>query len=103
MKRQEVVSQITEAVHNTPNLKVIMYGSEARGDARADSDIDLLILVDSDKLSYRDKERIIAPLYEIELKSNTIISSVIMRRKEWEDRPVKSQFYYNVMKDGIIL
>lgn len=37
-----LVAQIVEAVHP---VRIILFGSHARGDARADSDIDLLVVM----------------------------------------------------------
>ena len=87
----------------SPGVQTILYGSEARGDARPDSDIDLLVLVDTDKLTYSDKDKIIAPFYDIELESGIIISTLIMPRKEWENRPFLTPFQYNVNKEGVTL
>ena len=87
----------------SPRVQTILYGSEARGDARPDSDIDLLMLVDTDKLTYSEKDNIISPFYDIELSTGIIISMLIMPRKEWENRPFLTPFQNNVNKEGIIL
>ena len=104
MRRHEIVEQIRKAAHDmSPHVQVILYGSEARGDARLDSDIDLLALVDTDKLSYSEKEAIMTPFYDIELETGVVISTLIMPRHEWENRPFMTPFQYNVKRDGVIL
>ena len=95
MKRTEIIDQIKDIMRRiAPTAQTILFGSEARGDARIDSDIDLLILIDGEKMTLEREEEITLPLYELELKTGVNISPIVMLRKLWENRPFKTPFYY---------
>ena len=104
MRRPEIVKQIKQTIEEIePTATVILYGSEARGDARADSDIDVLILLEGDKRDFRREEELSGALYDLELNTGVLISPMIILRKQWENRPFKTPFYVNVMNEGIKL
>ena len=104
MKRPEIVRQIKQAIYQTdPTATAILYGSEARGDARPDSDIDVLGLLEGDKRDLRREAEMSGALYEVELSSGVLVSPMIMLRSQWENRPFKTPFYINVMNEGVTL
>ncbi len=85
----------------SPQVTIILFGSEAREDARPDSDIDLLILLDADELSENESRKITYPLYDIEFDTGVLINPVVMLKKQWGK--IKTPFYENVQKEGIVL
>jgi len=102
MKRTGIIKSISTALKSLPlKMETRVYGSEARGDARPDSDIDILILVDKDNLSDRDEDMIFAPLYQIELQTGVLINPLIMLKDDW-GRHI-SPFYINVENESIKL
>jgi predicted nucleotidyltransferase len=105
MKDKNYILQlIKKSVSSTePNAILILYGSYARGDYSEDSDLDLLVLVDKDKVTRLDQKRIKYPLYDIEFETGTIISPVIFSKKDWELNHRITPFYENVRREGKII
>ena len=88
MKRTEVVASMGELIYKVaPDATVILYGSEARGDASQKSDIDVLILLNKEKVTLEDEEKITLPLYLLELKTGVLISPLIVSKNALENRP----------------
>lgn len=101
---QELLERIKHTVTSTePGATVILFGSHARGDNTKDSDIDLLILVDKDHLSFSLEQKIKYPLYDIEFETGKIISPLVLTVHEWKKRFNVSPFCYNVNHEGIVL
>ena len=104
MRRPETVQVIQAILHQVaPDATAILFGSEARGDARQDSDIDVLVLLDKEKISLHDRREITYPLYDVELETGIIISPIVFTKKQWENLQSITPFYHNVMKEGIVL
>ena len=82
MRRPEIIKKIAETMQRiAPTAKTVLYGSEARGEARPDSDIDLLILLEDSEQPFEERElEIVKQLYKVELDSGVIISPHIVLR-----------------------
>jgi predicted nucleotidyltransferase len=81
-----------------PDERVILFGSQARGDAREDSDWDLLVLLKNaeEKKEYEDK---IFDFVMMGWEYGTYLSIKIYSENEWKSHP--SLFRYNVEQEGI--
>ena len=86
-----------------PDATIILYGSYARGDNKNDSDLDLLILLNKDKVTREDEKKVKYPLYDIEFETGRIISPLVISKKDWETRHKITPFYDNVLREGIVL
>lgn len=83
-----------------PRLKgLILYGSLARSQASAGSDIDLLVLLDEPFDYFQELQRIIDLLYPVQLESEYLISAKPAAADAFERGEL--QLYRNVKREGL--
>lgn len=83
-------------------LRVILYGSRARGEGGAESDLDVLVVVDDGDWRFHDAvaDEAVQPW----LTHRALISPITMGREEFHKLTQwQTLFYRNLEKDGIDL
>lgn len=82
---------------------VILFGSKARGDSDAHSDIDLL-LISSKGLHWRDEKAIVDALFDIGMEHDVIFSPLFASSEEWQDGLFKSfPVYDEITREGTVV
>ena len=82
--------------------EVILYGSAARGQSLAESDIDLLIVTSNGDQELRDEISMAG--YDIILLTDIILSPLVMDMETYQwHKKYGDPFYNNVRRDGIDL
>ncbi len=103
MSSQALIKQGVDAVlHGKAGAQAILFGSRARGDAREDSDWDVLILLDKERITQSDMDEISYPIRELGWTLNEMINPIMFTKKEWEKKSF-TPFYKNVTREGIVI
>jgi predicted nucleotidyltransferase len=85
-----------------PDADVILYGSRARGDAKDDSDYDILVLVDR-PADVAMHERLISGISPLE-ENGAVLTLTIYNRDLWNSKLYEAMpFRENVDREGVLL
>lgn len=78
---------------------VYLYGSQARGDARSDSDIDILVVL-REGFNYFDMiEKTGQVVTDLSLENDTVITLAFVSKDDYERR--HTPFLMNIQREGI--
>lgn len=83
-------------------MRWTLFGSRARGDAEPDSDMDVLLELDLERLDLATKRRIRRLAGEVSLKHDLVISLLLMDRTQARERGDYAIFA-NIREEGIPL
>ena len=85
-----------------PNADIVLYGSHARGQSHKESDWDILIILDKEKLEPEDYDKVSFPLTMLGWDLGARINPIMYTMKEWAASCI-TPFYKNVEQEGIEL
>lgn len=81
-------------------VELVLFGSKARGDDAPDSDIDVLIVLES--VTARAESEIDDLIYDMDLAYDCVISAVVFSRRELAEGPLRQSPLLRVIeREGV--
>ena len=100
-KTRHITQLIKKNVHSIdPEAEIILYGSRARGDEKAHSDWDILVLTGY-TVDLPIERRFRNNLYELELETGEPLSVFVYSKNEWNTKQRITPFYQSVNEEGL--
>ena len=99
MNRDDVIEKIQNTAMKTlpKGTTVLLFGSRVRGDATRDSDWDILILLDKDKISNEDYDQYAYPMTSLGWDINETVSPILYTKNQWSSYSF-TPFYKSVQQ-----
>lgn len=81
-------------------IDVILFGSRVKGNAKKDSDFDILLIL-KDKADWKLERKISDECYYIDLKYNILTDVHLLSKSEFNTLRGKQPIFVNALKQGI--
>ena len=101
---QSVTSELRrrlQAVYGERLLKLMLFGSHARGDAEDGSDIDVLLVLKGPVSPCEEIERTVEHTADISLRHDVVVSCVFVSEDQFERE--RSPLLLNVRREGVAI
>ncbi|XZN91743.1 MAG: nucleotidyltransferase domain-containing protein [Microcoleus sp.] len=103
-KLKNILTQLRshfEQIYNTRLVTMVLYGSQARGDARPDSDIDVLVVLKGQVNPGEEIKRTSHIRADLSLQNDEVISCLFMDEQRFTH--YNGPLLRNIRKEGIAL
>ena len=95
-REKEIIGKIKEKIHEVnPEAEIWLYGSRARGDVHAESDWDILILLNEEKVSRQDEMPYRDSIFDLQLEYEKAISLFAFSKQEWNNNYLIRTYFDN--------
>lgn len=100
----EKINRAYHTVYGENIVKVLLYGSYARGNYNGDSDIDIVAIVHGDRYELQKKLNLVWEVSaDLELEYETIVSPTVIPYDEYEAYKKLLPYYKNIYREGITI
>ncbi|OGI04194.1 MAG: hypothetical protein A2Y25_08795 [Candidatus Melainabacteria bacterium GWF2_37_15] len=103
-KIQEIIKEFKNKIvplYKTQLTNIILFGSQARGDAEDGSDIDIIIILKGKINPAEEINKCSDIISELSLKFDTVISCIFAQEDKFVNK--KTPLFLNIKKEGIVL
>ncbi len=84
MRALEIFERDTRRSYGDDLLKIVLFGSRARGDARPESDVDVAVVLKDIRDRRTDRDRLADLAYEAIVETYVDVQALPISRDEWE-------------------
>ena len=100
--KDELIKGLLEIFSDSNMEAMILYGSAARNESTAESDIDIAIIMKKD-MDDAVRERLIRWSADMDLRYDRVFSIINIQEKNMQKWGNLLPFYQNVKKEGVVL
>jgi predicted nucleotidyltransferase len=90
-----------EQLYGDRLTQMVLYGSQARGDADPDSDIDVLVVLKAPVQAGEEIDRTLLIVADLSLQNDEVISCQFMNEEKFTN--YQSPLLRNIRKEGILI
>jgi predicted nucleotidyltransferase len=88
-----------EALYSERLVRMMLFGSQARGDAEPESDIDVLVVLRGKVSPCEEIDRTIRDIADLSLHHNAVVSCVFVSEEQFQQE--RSPLILNVRREGV--
>jgi len=95
------VKQKLKSLFKDNLIALVLFGSQARGDATVESDVDVLVVLKNKQVRQSKREEVLDFIVDLCFEFGVLVSFVYVSQAQFETE--KSPLLLNVRREGIVL